>query len=673
MKKINPFSVVKATEYTDDEIYKYWVPYSDTHSEIVQMKLRPDELMPKYVLGCKGCGKTHILRYYSYELRKLSHNQDIRKLLSEDKYIGVYSRLDTLSASRFKGKSVSQETWISLYDYYFELYQVLTIIKVYQDIFKLLELPESTENEIINGIADYMQITLNGSSLADMASFLNAKRILIDREIIEYSHSQQLNWDKVKPIFKFGDIIFEIPHRIHSAVPELKDVKLIYILDEYEKLIDDWKKESLNTLVYEKKGNTTFWIGARRYGYTTFKTKVTEPIREGHEFQPIYLDAIIRDKKMFKKFAYDVFTRRLKLAGIDDKVTTEIFETFDENILLDSLRGKKVDLKHWAELRRHLRAIKLPDYEIELIIESLKYKATDEPLHQKYKLFSFYQKWSKNKNDFDINVINESIREVNVEFEEFLSGKKNQFAEKTKKFKLDFMAQLVVENGLKYYMYSGFDEFVNIADYNPRVFLTILKQIIDESLFKGEDPFDHTKKIPVKYQYVGINETATWFRNDIEVTGHDKEILEVMIKNLVNIFYVNRFSNKPTDTSPCSFYFKYKVGISNCEKLIKIAQNESFLIEIENKRKDKTMKTPEISYQLNKTIAILYNLPTARRGIISLNTDVLKSIFDEEHFNEFRKHLVQLNARLNAPFDYKRNKKDVTGETNQGPTLFDNL
>ena len=92
MKVINPFSVVKANEFTVTQIIDNWVPMAGSEDGFVA-PLNPQELMPKYVLGSKGCGKTHLLRYYSFDARLKLHNGDIKSLLKKDKYLASYSRL----------------------------------------------------------------------------------------------------------------------------------------------------------------------------------------------------------------------------------------------------------------------------------------------------------------------------------------------------------------------------------------------------------------------------------------------------------------------------------------------------------------------------------------------------------------------------------------------------
>ena len=137
MKVANPFSVVKANEFTIAQIIDNWVPMVGSEDGFVA-SLNPQELMPKYVLGSKGCGKTHLLRYYSFDARLEYHKNDIKALLKKDKYLASYSRLDSISSSRFS-KSRNKDEWEMLYNYYFELIQSLVSLDVYERVVSALE------------------------------------------------------------------------------------------------------------------------------------------------------------------------------------------------------------------------------------------------------------------------------------------------------------------------------------------------------------------------------------------------------------------------------------------------------------------------------------------------------------------------------------------------------
>ncbi|MGE4419578.1 MAG: hypothetical protein AB7D38_07065 [Sulfurimonas sp.] len=60
----NPFMSVNANQLTDEEINNFWAEgfYEDF------MKI--DSPMPIVILGGKGAGKTHLMRYFFYKSQK---------------------------------------------------------------------------------------------------------------------------------------------------------------------------------------------------------------------------------------------------------------------------------------------------------------------------------------------------------------------------------------------------------------------------------------------------------------------------------------------------------------------------------------------------------------------------------------------------------------------------
>ena len=191
---------------------------------------------------------------------------------------------------------------------------------------------------------------------------------------------------------------------------------------------------------------------------------------------------------------------------------------------------------------------------------------------------------------------------------------------------------------------------ISISDFNPRVFLTLLKLITEDCFYKGYNPFISNKTISVQSQYTGIIETAKWFLSDVEVDGRKREQMISSIIRLIDYLYINRFCDKPTETSPCTFYYKNSYDVSECTEIIQLAHNESFLIKITNQRKDKSLGVPQQSYQLNKLIATLYNLPIARRGILPIGEDMFRAIFSTSESNSFNTLLMKKKQALNAPF-----------------------
>jgi len=130
----NPFSITKAVDLSDDQIQTLWVSVADDGHEFSEYT-RPSSPMPTFVLGAKGSGKTHLMRYHSFELQKLRHTKEkmsLREGIAADGYIGIYVRCSGLNSGRFKGKRQTEEIWAELFAYYIELWLTQHLLEVIQ-------------------------------------------------------------------------------------------------------------------------------------------------------------------------------------------------------------------------------------------------------------------------------------------------------------------------------------------------------------------------------------------------------------------------------------------------------------------------------------------------------------------------------------------------------------
>lgn len=690
----NPFSITKATDFSDSEINEYWVNVNRDYNI-----LNPNELLPKYILGGKGCGKTHLLRYFSYPLQKIRRNT-LTAIINNDKYIGIYSVLDGINSSRFKGKGVDDEQWKSAFEYYFELYICDILLNISKDIFSENLSEKYSEAKFVQDISSkfYENIisTKKVQSIGGFLMELSAIRKKIDLEIVNAAFNRKLDISAMKILFSPGDLLFGIPALLNKNIPSLQEVKFIYILDEYEKLFE-WQKVFVNTLVWEKKQPCTFWIGARKYGYTTTQTKTEEQIKPGSEFQPVPLDEIFQgNDDLYKGFAKELYVNRLKryysidltLEQIDKQFSTKL-EKYSEDKIISELRkrynGK--EYRHLNELRKKIKegidnkVIEDID-DLDSKLEDFIFGTDNNPLEQKYKIYLLYKEWAnwgtKRSKVFEITKkpkvnIGDIIDFVNQQYSEHKRGEKTEFDNIKEKYKADFMAQLAYENNIKNTCYSGIDEFINLSWGNPRVFLLILKLIVEKSDLLGEKPLEEGSMISLESQYQGVFETAKWFYQDVEIVGDAGKNLYKSLNSLSNVFQIYRFSDKPTETSVCAFNFGVE-SISSCAKeYVNLAKIHSLIIEVKD-RKQRNSGREEMTFQLNKILAPLWNLPSSRRGVADLDTEMIDAVFDPKKHKTFESMYNEMKSRFTAPLFGKKKENRINSakknKSNNAPTLF---
>jgi hypothetical protein len=672
----NPFSITKATDFSDTEINEYWVNINNGHNI-----LNPNELLPKYILGGKGCGKTHLLRYFSYPLQRI-RKTTLSAIINDDKYIGIYSVLDGINSSRFIGKGIDDEQWKSAFEYYFELYICDILLHISKDIFLENLSVEYTEAEFVRDISSkFYENIINTDAIQSIDEFLIELSVIrkkIDMEIVNVAFNRKLDISAIKILFSPGDLLFGIPALLHNNINSLQNVKFIYILDEYEKLFE-WQKVFVNTLVWEKKQPCTFWIGARKYGYTTTQTKTNEQIKPGSEFQPIFLDEMFQgNDTLYRNFAKELYINRLSRYYSNDLAPEQIdkqfsakLEKYSEDKIIEELqkRYSGKEYRHLNDLRKKIKKgiddsiiDKVSDLDSKL--ESFISDTENNPLEQKYKIYFLYKElanWgTKDSKVFTdkkkIKIcVTDIFNFVSRQYNAYKKGEKTEFDNIKEKYRADFLAQLTNENNLKNTCYSGIDEFINLSWGNPRVFLLILKLIVEKSDLLGERPLEEGSVISLDAQYQGVFETAKWFYQDVEIVGDAGKNLYKSLNSLSNVFQIYRFSDKPTETSVCAFNFGVESISSVAKDYINIATTHSLIIEVKD-RKQRNSGREERTYQLNKILSPLWNLPSSRRGIADLDSEMIEAIFDPQKYTIFESKYNEMKSRFTAPlFGKKKN------------------
>ncbi|MDR3047481.1 MAG: hypothetical protein LBU51_07725, partial [Bacteroidales bacterium] len=290
----------------------------------------------------------------------------------------------------------------------------------------------------------------------------------------------------------------------------------------------------------------------------------------------------------------------------------------------------------------------------------------NNPLEQKYKIYLLYKEcanWGTKKSKVfettkktKIN-IDDIIDFVNQQYTAHKKEEETEFKNIKEKYKADFIAQLAHENNIKNTCYSGIDEFINLSWGNPRVFLLILKLIVEKSDLLGEKPLEEGSLISLEAQYQGIFETAKWFYQDVEIVGDAGKNLYKSLNSLANVFQIYRFSDKPTETSVCAFNFAVESISSIAKEYINIATTHSLIIEVKD-RKQRNSGREEMAYQLNKILSPLWNLPSSRRGIADLDSEMIEAIFEPQKHTTFESKYNEMKSRFTAPlFGKKKNNK----------------
>ena len=675
---VNPFDITKATDFTDQQIKDYWVDMLAGRS--FRDMAKPTSFMPMIMLGGKGSGKTHLMRYVSYPIQKILHARDVIGGIRDDGFIGIYLRCGGLNAHRFSGKGQDDDTWAVVYSYCMDLWlsqlTLSTILDAFGDSSELVD----NDRIICQGVGALLDA-------ADFEPIEHARELLdrlaawqkdADNQINNCARTHRLDITiRATP----GQLFFGIPKVLANCLPSLRQVVFVYLIDEFENL-SEGQQRYVNTLVRERQPPVSIKIGARLYGMKTLATYSDNEVnKEGSEFEYLFLDDQLRkNERHYRQFALKLVARRLSESGYlpmdcqDDKAAADFVRGSFDAIESTEFSGQEVgsalkdysggERPYFRKLRERLQAgVRArvaagisSEEDLEQVIRNLSFP--EYPLLEKVNILLLYRDWSAGHSLLTSSV---SIRDTCRRFIETDRAERSYWTV-LGHYGSDLLAQLVRECGDKQH-YLGFDTFVNVSDGLPRNLLVILKNIFQWAVFNGEHPF-RDQPISWSAQREGLREASEWFFRDARAPGGDGNAIRDSIERLATLFRELRFSDKPSECSLTTFSGDLTRASDRARRIIELARQWSLLIYVgEQSNRNSQRKDPK--YQLNRMLAPRYDLPIARRGVIDLSPMEIDAIFAPTGEGQFQEILKKRRDRTTAPFWGKRRKREQASEQDQ--------
>jgi len=660
MRSINPFNITKAVDYSDQEINKYWVdmPGGNGFSDI----MKPESPMPMMILGGKGSGKTHIMRYFSYNLQKIRFGDELLKEIIEKKYIGIFLRCGGLNSSKFDGVSQTADAWKNIFSYYFELWISQLVLNIVADIFTIQKKLSENETQICEAIKNSFDVDVSNefNSIKTLQKYLQNLQKQVDFEVNNCAITGKSLTDlkiQVSP----GRLIFGIPQAIVKAIPAIKDVQFIYLIDEYENLLE-YQQKYINTLIREREFPVSFRIGARWYGIKTYQTfSGDEELKVGSEYDKVVIDQQLRQRKEdYKQFAAKICISRLQKTGYLDTKSEEIninsfFEEYNQNNFFNKLlhNNGKLRSPYFLTLKNKLIKRIVDEKIVNAIIKDLKFDK--DLLLERTNVFLFYRQW--NNKSFDLK---KSSKEISVDCIKYYknSDKNTAHYRVLDKFKFDVIDWLHRENRTKL-PYIGLDKLIRMSAGIPRHLLIVLKHVFRWSNYYGEDPFV-TSVISAEAQHNGVEDAIKWFIDDARVPGPMGNSVLGTIDRIGQYLHILRFADVPPECSISSFSINSTDITEDIRTILDYLEQYSYLIK-GGERREKNSSVYRVTYRVNGLIAPNWELALSTRGVVELNSREVAAIFMFNDDFEFNKLKEEKKAKYNAPF---------RSETNGG-TLFD--
>lgn len=662
----NPFHITKANDLSDAQIEAYWVDVSSEEAETALMAAaRPASPMPMFILGGKGSGKTHLLRYCSYPIQKIRYAAQQLTLIEgvvRDRYIGVFLRCSGLNSHRFSGKRQPEEIWREVFSYYVELWLAQQALAVTIELTAEADLPPNEETRLVEAIADLFDkppppMTKIDEMVVHVRRLLRELDYLVNNAIFTGSLPIEVQATR-------GRLIFGIPAALAQAIPVLVGVSFVYQLDEFENLTAA-QQQHVNTLVREREAPATFKIGGRQFGVKTHATFSDSEVNlKDSEFEELRLDEQFRSNEgIYRELARRLAARRLSQTsganGPEEEDDLTSLSTWFEKPDLDWHSGYFLTLcggrapaerEHFLKLEQQLDEAISDDAapgvrngrSISEIIATL--SVPDYPLLEKVNILYLYQAWSRRR------ALPETAQNIARRCRAFLAAPEASSPYKTKvgHFKADLAAQIVQESRTRQF-YAGVDTFVRMSEGLPRAFITLLKQTYDWSLLQREQPFVNGR-ISVEAQRRGAIAASEWFYNSMTKAGEDGPKILTAVDRLGQLFRLHRFSDKPIESSLTGFSVKESELNDEARHVIDVARSRSFLVDVFGGQRDRNSLDQTTKLQLNRMLSPRWDLPASRRGVTPLSAAHANAIFCTGQTGEFEALKREWEAKLNAPF-----------------------
>lgn len=666
----NPFDINKAVDYTDEDIYRFWVNISEPAGFNEMMK--PTSLMPMIIVGSKGSGKTHIMKYYSYELQKIrlaaNKGKSLAESFKDEAFIGIYVRCSGLNARVFDGKGVDEYSWEIMFAYYWELWIGERVLAALTDMQYNGLLDGCDEEDLVKGIlSKFMKQEAECKTLKELREYL----IKLQKGLLYEIHNFLLlgkERPQVDIRLDVAALTFGIPDLLKEKVPYFKKRHILYLIDEYENFSEQ-QQQVMMTLLREKPTSCTIRIGTRPYGIRTkFTIGKIEENREGSEYEKLRLDEKLREAENYKTYLKDICEKRLTEAGlslINPFHLEDYIDKMDAAELLERAGQMKATQGVMNNLRRNLglyKSQKLSEAEIDEIINAL--TCEDDLVVERAGIKLLYMK-IKGKSTSLVK----DAKWIHEEEEKYLSKesvKDNAIAKHLSYYRRDIIDDIARRANLRI-PYYGMDTLMDLSCGTPRTLLRLLKQAFSKQYFNtGKVPFEKGKHLLVEAQQSGIESAGDWFFEENRIPNDDAGVTEVVTR-LGGYLQRLRFSELPPQ---CSInIFSVQEENMSAESLLSLRTLElySYLVPHKDRRK-KNADNKVSTYKLNSILAPRFELALEARANVELSKEEAEIIFNPLRKDEYEDFVRNKLKNYNFPFSVQRKSKVVGTEQR---SLFD--
>lgn len=572
---------------------------------------------PYVIVGGRGCGKTTLLRYWSYN----TQFSPKRKTVPEEAFgsIGLYIRADIQFLSSFQGAGIESHVWSKAFEH------ALCLAIADEILGSLAQINCTSQRASQYGQLDQLNFSeLSAfddaipSSYQELSLFISRSRMRLASWINNLDlPSERPRFYPLRPFI--GAMI-----KVVQALPYLSQTVFAVFVDEYESLLE-YQQIFVNTLLKLSQPPLVFHVAMKRNGMPFRATTAgNEMIQDEADFRTFDIEKEQRDD--FKIFAAELFFFRLmaqdvtlqdypidietltdpqqldrrrgdgnykgRLKAAIEKILPNVSSSEIASLVLsdDVLRARLYQTIHNGLLRRNPGSLKISDFIDEGYPEASVVNAA--LLHQRkspediYESFVEYKK-RQNKNSPHVEWIHH-----------FLHGA------------LFYLYQPLSRPCL---LYSGFDTFILLSLGNTRHFLELCHLAIGRSK-KSTARVEslHDLIVPVHDQAEAARDCSGRFLEEVKGSGPQGKQLYHIATSLGQIFKIAQ--QLPAQSEPERTHFAVASGQLSDDAIALLNEAEKWGVLIgQSETKVKTLKFESKEYTLNPIFSPSFGI-SYRRG-----------------------------------------------------------
>ncbi|MFM0565641.1 ORC-CDC6 family AAA ATPase [Paraburkholderia sediminicola] len=568
---------------------------------------------PYVIVGGRGCGKTTLLRYWSYNTQ-FSSKRGGSVPLDAFETIGLYIRTDIQFLSSFKGSGLDMDTWSKAFEH------ALCLAVADEILGCLAQINCNAARVAAYGELESLDFSILSAFHTDIpATYNEFRRHVTTSRFKLATWVNNIDGDAKPPTFlplrSFVSALIQI---VQSTLPYLAKTVFAVFVDEYESFLP-YQQIFVNTLMKLSEPPLVFHVAMKRNGMSTRQTTGPEMIQEKADFRTIDIEKEQADD--FDLFAAELFFFRLMLQDVhlnDNPV--------DIDVLTSPARitERRNDKGYRQRLKLAISEV-LPGVsqrEVAAVVLG------DKPLRDRYvdtlkKGLARHRSHGLTPEDFidpeypEASVVcaallhqRKTAREVHEEFEKLKSGLSSKFISSSwiQHFLFGTLLYMYLPLPRPCELFSGFETFIALSQGNTRHFLELCHLAIARS-GRANLRGNIELKLVVKAsdQAEAARETSARFLEEIKGSGNLGNQLYHVATTLGQIFKLAQ--QRPSQSEPERTHFAVSDGqVSESAQRILVEAEKWGVLIAQDETKVKNPRYTGKEYKLNPIYAPSYGI-----------------------------------------------------------------